>query len=68
MVVMFLAWKVVKRSRFVGVDEMDFVTDRWVGSAAVGGSGDGEGEGDGGEKKERGALGWARRVGMWLIF
>ncbi|PKY09314.1 putative lysine-specific permease [Aspergillus campestris IBT 28561] len=58
MVVMFLVWKVVKRSRFVGVHEMDFVTDRWVGSDAVGGSGSGDGEGvDGGEKERERGLG-----------
>jgi AAT family amino acid transporter len=78
MIVMFLAWKLVKRTRFVHLDEMDLVTDRYDLNA---GHDESNGDGDGAEspsrvgrilhikqvETEKGVLGKLKRVGMWLF-
>lgn len=79
MIIMFLGWKLVKRTRFVRSDQMDLVTDRFDLNSAPElrveldtGYGDGEMEqirsrrflGGVGEK---GVFGKIKRVGMWLF-
>lgn len=64
MIVMFLGWKLVKRTRFVRKDAMDLRTDRYDG-----GLDDGHSPRENGELVEkRGAWGWAQRAGQWLFF
>lgn len=69
MLVMIVVWKVWKGTRWVRVDEMDLVTDRYDPGI----------EGDGGDgdyvrnKKllgdtDRGWLGKLKKAGMWLFF
>ncbi|PKX95239.1 putative amino acid permease [Aspergillus novofumigatus IBT 16806] len=75
MVVMFLVWKLVKRTRFVHLDEMDLVTDRYDLNAEHDGSnGDGDSPSRVGRtlhikqlQSEKGVLGKLKRVGMWLF-
>ena len=63
MIVMFLAWKLVKRTRFVRSEVMDLRTDRYDG-----GMDDGCVPGEDGVQGEKGVWGWAKRVGQWLFF
>lgn len=75
MLVMFLVWKLVKRTKLVKLEVMDLVTDRWnlevVGGRAVeeddDGVGSSNGDGDGGFRSEKGVVGKVKRVGMWLF-
>ena len=62
MIVMFLAWKLVKRTRFVRSQVMDLRTDRYDG-----GMDDGYVPREDGVE-EKGVWGWAKRVGQWLFF
>jgi AAT family amino acid transporter len=69
MLVMFVGWKVVKGTRWVRVEEMDLVTDRYDPGV----------EGDGGDgdfvrsrlkvlgDMEQGWKGKVKKVGMWLF-
>lgn len=64
MIVMFLAWKLVKRTRFVRKSEMDLRTDRYDG-----------GVDDGHYREEiavvetrKGFIGKVQRFGQWLFF
>lgn len=77
MIVMFLAWKLVKQTRFVHLDEMDLVTDRYDLNAEHAES-DGNADGDSPSRvgrilhikqlqSEKGVLGKLKRVGMWLF-
>jgi AAT family amino acid transporter len=77
MIVMFLVWKLVKRTRFVHLDEMDLVTDRYDLDAEHDGS-NADGDGDSPSRvgrilhikqlqSEKGVLGKIKRVGMWLF-
>lgn len=78
-IALFVFWKLVKRTRFVRKDEMDFTTDRYEGS-------DAQTEGDGQEQNQEQYHGWRgklqkqldekggatvlgrlKRVGMWLF-
>lgn len=64
MIVMFLGWKLVKRTRFVKNQAMDLRTDRYDG-----GLDDSHSPRENGELVEkRGAWGWAQRLGQWLFF
>lgn len=73
MLVMFLVWKLVKRTKLVKLEVMDLVTDRWnlevVGGREVEDDDgvDGNGDGDGGFRSEKGVVGKVKRVGMWLF-
>lgn len=76
MLVMFLVWKLVKRTKLVKLEVMDLVTDRYnlevVGGREVeeddgDGSNNGEGDGDGGWRSEKGVVGKVKKVGMWLF-
>ncbi|KAE8144418.1 hypothetical protein BDV25DRAFT_145647, partial [Aspergillus avenaceus] len=83
MIVMFLGWKLAKRTRLVHRGEMDLITDRYnlvesegvhVGSSMVGldhgvesGGGEGERKGFWGGVQEKSFLGWVKKVGMWLF-
>lgn len=69
MLVMFVVWKLVKRTRWVRVNEMDLFTDRYDPGA----EGDG-GDGDYMKKKrmfvdtDHGWKGKMKNAGMWLFF
>ncbi|KAI2978722.1 hypothetical protein CBS147324_875 [Aspergillus niger] len=76
MLVMFLVWKLVKRTKLVKLEVMDLVTDRYnlevVGGREVEeddgeGNNNGEGDGDGGWRSEKGVVGKVKKVGMWLF-
>lgn len=78
MLVMFLAWKLVKRTRFVRMDDMDLVTDRFDLQAAQARGASTTGEGDGETPQVRPTRVWEfndekgiwakiKRVGMWLF-
>lgn len=82
MLVLFVFWKVVKRTRFVRLDDMDFTTDRYEVHTSVQSEGQDQGQGQGqaeyhgwkgrlqrqlDEKGGATVLGRLKRVGMWLF-
>lgn len=79
MVGMFGVWKVVKRTKFVRLEEMDLVTDRYDHDHNLSAELD-ERDGDGvvtsrvgrilrveHGQSEKGVLGKLKRVGMWFF-
>ncbi|KAK4945319.1 Basic amino-acid permease [Elasticomyces elasticus] len=78
MIVMIVAWKLIKRTRFVHLNEMDLITDRYDlhpeykldldgNAAGVGGFGVGKKRWGLKEGKEKTWLGRFKRLGMWLF-
>lgn len=63
MIVMFLGWKLVKRTHFVRSPEMDLHTDRYDGGAD-----DEHLPQDVMEPEKRGIIGFFQRFGQWLFF
>lgn len=53
MLVMYVAWKVIKRTKIVRLDEMDLETDVYVADEA--------------EKEKKGWLARGRRIVEWLV-
>jgi AAT family amino acid transporter len=64
MVIMYLGWKLVKRTRFVRTSEMDLRTDRYDGGADDGHYR----EEIAVEEKRKGLVGKLQRAGQWLFF
>ncbi|KIV77913.1 hypothetical protein PV11_09685 [Exophiala sideris] len=78
MIVMIVAWKLIKRTRFVHLNEMDLITDRYDlhpeykldldgNAAGVGSVGVGKKRWGLKEGKEKTWLGRLKRLGMWLF-
>jgi amino acid transporter, AAT family len=78
-VVMFIVWKLVKRTRFVHVRQMDLITDRYDLQADYKERTTSTGRGHAGKIKKRWQLrveegdentwhGRLKRFGMWLFF
>lgn len=64
MIVMFLAWKLVKQTRFVRKSQMDLRTDRYDGGIS-----DGVLESEQADTTSgKGVLGKMQRLGQWLFF
>lgn len=64
MFVMFLGWKFIKRTKFVKLDEMDLITDRYDGGAE-----NSTGQSTALKKPfgEESIKGKFKRIGMWLF-
>ena len=76
MLVMFVGWKLCKRSKFVSLSAMDLLTDRYnlvhmQGTENDGNHGDDERRDGNGVvssgRHEKGVFGKVKRVGMWLF-
>ncbi|PWY94678.1 amino acid permease [Aspergillus sclerotioniger CBS 115572] len=77
MLVMFVGWKLCKRSKFVKLSAMDLLTDRYnlvhMQGTGVDGDHDDDDEGRDGNglvsswRNEKGLFGKVKRVGMWLF-